>query len=190
MTMKKLSLILTTVLFGCSLQQAPLSDNTKTDTTSQTPLAKYQECMGYSDKTIIHSSERPGRYIVLASEKSINQPWANKKEQGQIYYTSLLECPTGDSIEQCTDQQRLIIRNIGTKDKWQVGSIKKFINADFMFDKTIRAEWLRDGRFVDITNYCYIDRNNITKSYCGHFVHTSSWHSECKDKLVDLSDSK
>lgn len=77
--MKKLSLILTTVLFGCSIQQAPLSDTTKTDTTSQTPLAKYQECMGYSDKTIIHSSERPGRYIVLASEKSINQPWANKK---------------------------------------------------------------------------------------------------------------
>lgn len=113
-----------------------------------------------------------------------------QKKQGQIYYTSLLECPTGDSIEQCTDQQRLIIRNIGTKDKWQVGSIKKFTNADFMFDKTIRAEWLRDGRFVDTTNYCYIDRNNITKSYCGHFVHTSSWHSECKDKLVDLSDSK
>ena len=181
--MKKLSIALAMMLFGCNLTQSHVSDINQADATPKTPLETYQECMGYSDKTIMHTSENPGRYIVLMSEKSTDQPFLNKQEQGQIYYTSLLECPTGDSIEQCTDQQRLIIRNIGTKDKWQVGSIKQFTNADFMFDKPIRAEFLKDGRFVDITNYCYINRNNITKSYCGHFVHTSSWHSECKDKL-------
>ena len=115
--MKKLSIALAMMLFGCNLTQSHVSDISQSDATPKTPLETYQECMGYSDKTIMHTSENPGRYIVLMSEKSTDQPFLNKQEQGQIYYTSLLECPTGDSIEQCKDQQRLIIRNIGTKDK-------------------------------------------------------------------------
>lgn len=64
--MKKLSPVLTIILFGCGLAQAPISDNTKPNITIEKPLAKYQECMGYSDKTIIYTEESPGRYIVLA----------------------------------------------------------------------------------------------------------------------------
>lgn len=188
--MKKLSPVLTIILFGCGLAQSPISDNTKPNIPIEKPLAKYQECMGYSDKTIIHTEESPGRYIVLVSEKSVDQPWANKKKQGQVFYTSLLECSAGNSIDECMDQQHLRVRNIGTMDKWTVGSIKQFKNADFMFDKTIRTERLNDGRFVDITNYCYTDRKDITKSYCGHFVYTANWHSECKNKLMAPADNK
>lgn len=103
--MKKLSPVLTIILFGCGLAQSPISDNTKPNIPIEKPLAKYQECMGYSDKTI-------------------------------------------------------------------------------------RTERLNDGRFVDITNYCYTDRKDITKSYCGHFVYTANWHSECKNKLMAPADNK
>lgn len=181
--MKKISFL---CLFLCAcVQQANQEENVPL-----TPLQEYKECMGYSDKTIVHTLENPGRYIVLASEESLDQPYVNKKEQGKIYYTSLLECSVGNSIEKCSDQQSIIIRNIGTKEKWKVGSIKNFTNVDFMFDKIVDVEFLRDGRFVNVTDYCYVDRNNISKTYCGHFIRESDWRADCKSKMLIYNGNK
>ena len=165
---------------GCAAYQdtAPKTEIAE-NAAPQTPMAEYMKCMGYSNKTLVHTKENPGRYIVLASEKSADQPWVNKKEQGDVFYTSLLECKTGTSLEQCSDQQTLVIRNIGTKTKWQVGSIKTLENSDFVFKQDVRSQFSNDGRFIGITDYCMIDRSNITITYCGNFIQQSKWHQEC-----------
>lgn len=188
--MQKLSIAVTMMLAGCSLSQAPVSNTKQADATPKTPLEEYKQCMGLSDKSFVYTKENPGRYIVLMSEKSTDQPFLNKKEQGQVYYTSLLECGVGNTLKECSEQPSLIIRNIGTKDKWKVGSIKKFTNTDLMFDKNVRAEFLNDGRFMSIIDYCYIDRTNINTTYCGYFIRKSDWHFECKDKLTIGADKK
>lgn len=176
--MKK-TIIVSMLLCGCVATQDHNVSNV-----SKTPLEEYRECMGYSADSFTYTSDDVARYIVLNSEKSTDQPFGNKQEYGQVYYTSLLECPSGNTLKECSEQQSLIIRGIGTKDKWQVGSIKKFNNADFMFDKVVRSQFLNDGRFIKLTDYCYIDRNNVAKTYCGHFIRKSDWRSECKDKLT------
>lgn len=188
--MEKLLIALTMMLVGCSLSQAPVSDTERADITPKTPLGVYQKCMGYSDKTIVHTSENPGRYIVLVSKKSPKQSFFNKQEEGQVYSTSLLECKSGNTITECSEQPSLKIRNIGTKNEWQVGSIKKLTNADFVFDKTVSVEFLKDDRFLSVNDYCYIDRNNITKSFCRDFIRKSDWRSECKGKMTASVEEK
>ncbi len=184
--MKK-TFVISLVLCGCV--QYSGSQSHQAENAFMTPMTEYRKCMGYSDNSITYTSDNSARYIVLSSEKSIEQPFSNKQEHGQVYYTSLLLCPSGNTIKECSEQQSLIIHGIGTKTKWSKGDIKNFDNADLMFDKTVRSQFLSDGKFVKLTDYCYIDRNNITKTYCGHFIRKSDWRVECKSKLMGVEDN-
>lgn len=177
--MKKTLLLLPLMLFGCieseqiQTQQEPIKE--------KNGLELYKECMGYSDKTNVFTKENSERYIVLASEVSNEQNYLNKKEQGQVYYTSLLKCDTGKTVDECRDQYSLTIKNMGTKEKWKVGVIKIFTNSDFVYDKDVGFQFLSDGRPFSTTDYCYVDRNNLDKSYCSKFIHDNN-NDICKDK--------
>lgn len=57
--MKKLSPVLTIILFGCGLAQSPISDNTKPNIPTEKPLAKYQECMGGCTYSYISNKQAP-----------------------------------------------------------------------------------------------------------------------------------
>lgn len=173
-----LGFVLSVLLCGCVSTKEEVSE-----ILPKTPLEQYKECMGYSDKSVIHTVENPKRYFVVASEASTDQQWANKKEYGQVYYTSLLECPIGKTLQECQDQQSLFVRNIGTKTKWKVGTIKELKNVDFMFEKDVQTTTTKDGRWIIIKDYCFIDRDDITNYYCGWHIHQSEWRKECKNKL-------
>lgn len=174
------------LLCGCALSENTGVNDQDSSKALENPLEQYEKCMGYSDKSIVYTKEKPGRYIVVISEPSERQSYLNKKEHNIVYRIGLLQCDTGNTIKECQDQMWLHYVSIGSPVKLTVGSIKIFTNDDLIYDDITGKPFVKttkDGRFESYTNYCYINRENISKTYCSNSISNSEWHNECKVHL-------
>ncbi len=186
--MKKMFFLIAVILSACTSMQQNVEEQQEV----LSPLQSYKKCMGHSDKSIVHTTENVGRYIVVISKQSETQAYLNKKEQGPVYSIGLLKCDKGNTVKECQDQMWLNYMRIGSPTKWKVGDIKIFTNADFVYDNLNGGhftEILRDGRFASYSDYCYITRSNLTKTYCPNFIFNTEWHSECK-LSVNIDENK